>query len=78
MHDRRRVRAGQRVPDAINPAETTQVVGRHAGATAAMVDAAVAAAQKTFSAWSATPMMDRVALLVRILDGLRRRHEFYA
>jgi 1-pyrroline-5-carboxylate dehydrogenase len=57
----------------INPAQTTQVVGRHAVATAAMVDSAVVAAQKAFAAWSAAPMMDRVALLVRLSDSLRRR-----
>ena len=63
----------------INPAKTGHVIGRHAVATAEMVDAAVAEAGRAFSAWSAASMLERVSLLVRIAEGLRqRRYEFCA
>ncbi len=63
----------------INPADTNQIVGTHSIATADIVLQAIAEARKTFPSWSATPVLERVALLVRIAEGLRRRRrEFCA
>ncbi len=63
----------------INPADPSQVAGMHSVATPAMVEAAVAAAQRALPSWSAAPMADRVALLVRLAESLRqRRYELCA
>ena len=49
----------------INPA-TGKSLGRSGAGGAAEVDAAVAAAQKAFSAWRATPVGDRIQFLFRL------------
>lgn len=52
--------AGEEYFDVINPA-TEEIVGRAPDCTRAQLDAAVAAAQKAFPAWKATPIAERQA-----------------
>lgn len=65
---------GGSVTEVHNPA-TGEVVGRTPSGTAADVDAAVAAARSAFPAWSATPAMERIAVLDRVRDALRERND---
>ncbi len=63
----------------VNPAAPAEVIGRHYAATAAGSNAAVAAANSAFAAWSKTAAAERVGLLVRAAGLLRERHlEFCA
>ena len=62
-----------------NPANPSQIIGRHAEAHVAHADQAVEAAQTAFKQWSRTPSSDRVALLRRAAQLIRDRHfEFCA
>jgi 1-pyrroline-5-carboxylate dehydrogenase len=76
--------AGQTIPTATevvstNPANPSQVVGRHAEALPEHVGQAVATAHATFKQWSRTPAADRIALLRRAAQLIRDRHfEFCA
>jgi 1-pyrroline-5-carboxylate dehydrogenase len=58
----------------VNPANPSEVIGIHYAATAKEANAAVAAAQAAFTTWRHTPVADRVALLIRAADLIRRRH----
>src|SRR5580765_5073131 len=63
----------------VNPARPKQVVGIHQRAEADLADAAVAAAQAAFPAWSRTAAAERAALLFRAADAIRERNfEFCA
>ncbi|HEX3405898.1 MAG TPA: aldehyde dehydrogenase family protein, partial [Caulobacteraceae bacterium] len=53
--------------DVINPA-TEEVLSRCPRASKAQLDAAVAAAQRAFPAWKATPIAERKAKLTQIAD----------
>ena len=62
-----------------NPADPSQVIGRHAEALAAHAGQAVEAAQTAFKEWSHTPSSERIALLRRAAQLIRDRHfEFCA
>ena len=60
--------------NSINPASPSEIIGTHYAATAAEANAAVAAAQSAFPAWSRTPVAERVALLLRASALIRDRH----
>ena len=55
--------------DVINPA-TGRVLTTSPRADRAQLDQAVAAAKTAFPAWSATPLRERAALLVKLADAL--------
>jgi len=62
-----------------NPANPSQVIGRHAEALPEHVDHAVETAQAAFASWSKVPSPERVALLRRAAQLIRDRHfEFCA
>ena len=63
---------GDMTMDVINPA-TEEVVGTCARASKAQLDSAVDAARAAFPAWSATPIAERKALLVKVRQA--REHE---
>lgn len=56
----------------VSPA-TGEVVGSIGAATAADVDAAVAAARAAFKGWAATPAAERAVVLKAIAAGIRSR-----
>jgi len=58
----------------VNPA-TGQTIAEVPRGGRAEIDAAVLAARSAFPAWSATPVADRAAAVLRIRDGLKARHE---
>jgi aldehyde dehydrogenase (NAD+) len=58
----------------VNPA-TGRTIAEVPRGGRAEVDAAVLAARSAFPAWSATPVADRVAAVLRIRDGIKARHE---
>jgi aldehyde dehydrogenase (NAD+) len=58
----------------VNPA-TGEAIAEVPRGGAAEIDAAVRAAQRAFPAWSATPVADRVAAVLRIREGIKARHE---
>jgi 1-pyrroline-5-carboxylate dehydrogenase len=63
----------------VNPANPNEVIGVHAAAGAHEAIAAVEAAQKAFATWGKTTVQERVELLLRASDALRKRHfEFCA
>ena len=63
----------------LNPARPSQLIGTHAMAGLAEVDAAVAAATAAFPTWSRTTAEERAALLLRAAQAVRlRRHELSA
>jgi len=65
--------------ESFNPAKNTQVIGRFPEGSSEDAVRAVEAAHKAFPSWSRTPTADRVRLLVKIADILRKRkHEFSA
>jgi 1-pyrroline-5-carboxylate dehydrogenase len=65
--------------DSSNPAHPDQVIGRHAVATVDDVNAAVAAAERAFPAWSTRPAEDRADFLFEAANKIRqRRHELSA
>ncbi len=69
--------------EAVGGSGSIAVVNPATGATIAEVprggsveiDAAVLAARHAFPAWSATPVADRAAAVLRIREGLKARHE---
>jgi 1-pyrroline-5-carboxylate dehydrogenase len=62
-----------------NPAHPRDVVGTHAMAGPAEVDAAVSAAAAAFEGWSRAPADERAAMLLRAAEVVRRRrHELGA
>src|SRR6202162_3772490 len=63
----------------VNPAGSSQVIGRFPEGTKEDAVAAIEAAQKAFPAWSRVPATERSALLLRIAAILRKRkHDFSA
>ena len=63
---------GGGVRTSTNPARHDEVVGTFADATAADVDAAVAAAWQAFGEWRSVSDQQRTDLLLRVAEGLRR------
>ncbi|MDT7743356.1 MAG: aldehyde dehydrogenase, partial [Actinomycetota bacterium] len=61
----------------VNPA-TGRTIAEVPRGGRAEVDAAVLAARSAFPEWSATPLADRVAAVLRIRDGIKARHEALA
>jgi 1-pyrroline-5-carboxylate dehydrogenase len=62
-----------------NPARPNEIIGRHACATTADVDAAVAAAADAFQEWSQSLATQRAELLFDVADRvIARRHDFSA
>jgi len=57
----------------VNPSQPSEVVGYHEKATAALAREAVESAYAFFPEWSATPAADRVSMLFRAGEILRRR-----
>jgi 1-pyrroline-5-carboxylate dehydrogenase len=63
----------------VNPANPSEVVGVHAAAGVDEALKAVDAAQMAFATWGKTTVQERVELLLRASDALKRRHfEFCA
>jgi aldehyde dehydrogenase (NAD+) len=60
--------------EVVNPA-TEQVIASVPAGTAADVDAAVAAANAAFPAWSATPVDERIKIVRQISEGIAARNE---
>ncbi len=58
-----------------NPADRRELLGRVRLADPAATEAAVAAAQAATGAWSATPVRDRAALLLRVADALEAHRD---
>ncbi|PRO67189.1 L-glutamate gamma-semialdehyde dehydrogenase [Alkalicoccus urumqiensis] len=76
--DGKEVMSGEWLPS-INPAKTSETIGRVAKAGTAEIDAAFAAAKKAFPAWSKTSPTARAELLFRAAAIMRRRkHELSA
>ncbi len=66
--------AGNETISVVNPA-TEEVVATIAAGGASDVNKAVQAARRAFESWSATGVLDRIAVLRRILEGFERRKE---
>ncbi len=65
--------------DALNPSDTSQIVGQTAICDAAMADRAVEASQRAAEEWAATPPVERAALMSKAANRLHdRRFEFAA
>jgi len=74
-----KVVASSKTFESVNPCNPKQIIGRFASGTAADAQRAIEAATKAFPAWSALPVSERVAAILRISGILRRRkHEFSA
>jgi acyl-CoA reductase-like NAD-dependent aldehyde dehydrogenase len=63
--------------DVINPA-TGRILSAAPRADQAQLDQAVAAAKTAFPAWSATPLRQRVALLVKLAEALEAEQGGFA
>jgi acyl-CoA reductase-like NAD-dependent aldehyde dehydrogenase len=74
--DGQQIRTGRQI-DVINPA-TGAVFASAARADQAVLDAAVAAAQRAFPAWSAIPLPDRAALMHKLADSPQERADEFA
>jgi len=74
--DGKKIRTGRQI-DVINPA-TGAVFASAARADEAVLDAAVAAAQRAFPAWSAMPLPQRAALMHKLADSLQEHGEEFA
>ena len=59
----------------VNPSDTNDVVGLYAQASAAQLDAAVAAARAAFPAWSRTSPQERHDILARVSGEIAARRE---
>lgn len=68
------VEASEAAPN-VNPSDISDVIGQYARGTAADVDAAVAAAQAAFPAWSRSVPYARAAILQKIAAELTARRE---
>jgi acyl-CoA reductase-like NAD-dependent aldehyde dehydrogenase len=69
--------SGAATLDVINPA-TEEVLVEAPRADRAQLNEAIAAAKATFPAWSAKPIRERGALLVRLADALEARQDEFA
>ena len=65
---------GEAVPN-VNPANTAEVVGHYARATAADAERAIAAAKAAFPAWSRSGPLERHAVLRKAADEITARKE---
>ncbi|HET6943075.1 MAG TPA: aldehyde dehydrogenase family protein [Sphingomicrobium sp.] len=63
--------------DVINPA-TEEVLAEAPRADRAQLNEAIAAAKAAFPAWSAKPIRERGALLVKLADALEARQDEFA
>jgi 1-pyrroline-5-carboxylate dehydrogenase len=76
--------AGERVKTgnllaSVNPSHPSEVVGRHHKANPDLARRAVESAYQYFSEWADRPARERVEMLIRAADGVRRRkYEFDA
>jgi aminobutyraldehyde dehydrogenase len=70
--------AGEGPEESILDAARGTEIARVAEASAAQVDAAVAAAEQAFEGWSQTPPKDRAATLLRIADRIEAEGSAYA
>jgi 1-pyrroline-5-carboxylate dehydrogenase len=68
----RRVSTGDKLKS-VNPSKPSEVVGLHSKATVQLATEAVEQAWAFFPEWSATPAEERVRMLLRAGDVLRRR-----
>jgi RHH-type proline utilization regulon transcriptional repressor/proline dehydrogenase/delta 1-pyrroline-5-carboxylate dehydrogenase len=76
--DGKRIETGAWI-ESMNPSHKSQLVGRVAAGRVEQVNGAVAAAKRAFPAWRDTPVAERVRLLRRLAEILRRRRfEFMA
>jgi RHH-type proline utilization regulon transcriptional repressor/proline dehydrogenase/delta 1-pyrroline-5-carboxylate dehydrogenase len=76
--DGKRIETGAWI-ESMNPSHKAQLVGRVAAGRVEQVKGAVAAAKRAFPAWRDTPVAERVRLLRRLAEMLRRRRfEFMA
>jgi acyl-CoA reductase-like NAD-dependent aldehyde dehydrogenase len=76
MIDGQKVRTGREI-EVINPA-TGEVFATAARADKAVLDAAVAAAQRASPAWSAIPLPERAALMHKLADSLQDHADEFA
>jgi aldehyde dehydrogenase (NAD+) len=67
--------AGDGATRNVNPSDTNDLIGLYAQASAAQVDAAVAAACAAFPAWSRTSPQERHDILARIAGEIAARRE---
>ena len=65
--------AGADAPEAILNPKTEEVITQLPDASAAQVDAAVAAADKAFETWSRTTPAERATLLLKLADAIETR-----
>jgi aminobutyraldehyde dehydrogenase len=70
--------AGADAPEVILNPKTEEVITQLADASAAQVDAAVAAADKAFGTWSRTTPVERATLLLKLADAIDRDAEGFA
>jgi aminobutyraldehyde dehydrogenase len=70
--------AGEGPEDPILDPASGEPIAAVAGASPAQVDAAVAAAERAFEAWSATPPRDRAARLLEVAAHIEARGQAYA
>jgi 1-pyrroline-5-carboxylate dehydrogenase len=61
----------------VNPANPAEIIGTHYAASAKEANEAVDAAQLAFATWKTTPVVERVALLLRAADLIRQRHFYF-
>jgi len=62
----------------INPSQKDQVVGVFSKGNAELADRAIQTAERAFKGWARTPVEQRVQLLLRTAEILRRRQYTYA
>ena len=70
--------AGADAPEAILNPKTEEVITQLPDASAAQVDAAVAAGDKAFETWSRTTPVERATLLLKLADAIERDAEGFA
>ena len=70
--DGREVHGGSEFDDR-SPIDTRILLGRFQSASRDQVREAIAAARRTYPAWSRRPWQERVALLKKVADAIRRR-----
>jgi RHH-type proline utilization regulon transcriptional repressor/proline dehydrogenase/delta 1-pyrroline-5-carboxylate dehydrogenase len=67
--------SAERVLESSNPADPDERIGSVPIADHSLVDRAVAAAAEGFARWSVTPITERVAVLARAAEEMRRRRD---
>ncbi|WP_018335364.1 aldehyde dehydrogenase family protein [Actinomycetospora chiangmaiensis] len=72
--DGARAGGGSGTIEVVNPADGSVLAEVPRGG-AAEIDAAVLAARQAFLSWSRVPVADRAAMVLRIRDGIKARHE---